>query len=199
MLCGAVAAKMVLAYHGVHNSLQGLTSDMRVRKTRGIDRLEMGVWFLDNGFDVTLKACFRSMPGRFVALPPERVNREVLRWCRRDVDCPSWTRSMFRRVYPRFIERGGLFVSRPVTATDIRDALKRREPPIMSIAVGGLYRERSWNMGHYVVPVAIRGDDMVINDPHRKRGGRKRYPVEILMHACHAHSSAVLFISPRRR
>lgn len=197
MLCGAAAARMVLAYHGRRYSVRRLAREMRVRKTRGIDRLELGVWFLENGFDVILRACFGSMPGSFVALPLERVNREVLRWCGRDVEYPSWTRRMFRRVFPRFVERGGVFVPRPVTVDDIRESLKRKEPPIMSIAVGGIYAMRTWSMGHYVVPAAVRGDDMVINDPHRKRGGRKRYPIETLMHACYMLHGAALFVRPK--
>lgn len=194
--CGAVASKMVLAYHGRNYSLRRIVREMGVRRTRGIDLPSMGSWFLENEFDATLVACLKCLPPRFVSLSPEKVNDEVLRWCRRKVEEPDHLRRLYRRVLPQFLERGGVFVPRPVAMCDLKNALRRKEPPILNLTVGGLYGIRTWSAGHYVVPAAFKGREVMINDSS-SRGGRKRYTADELLHACYAWTSGALFVKPR--
>lgn len=196
--CGAVASKMVLAYHGRSYSLRRLVSEMGVRKTRGIDLPTMGSWFLENDFDATIVVCLECLPPRFVSLSPGRVNKEVLRWCRREVKNKDDERRLYSRTLPGFLKSGGILVPRPVTLRDLKNALRRKEPPILNLTVGGLYGIRTWNAGHYVVPVAFKGREVTVNDSNRRYGGRKRYTVDELLHACYAMRSGALFVKSRK-
>ena len=153
--------------------------------------------FLNHGYDVTIIGYEEAFPNRFIELENNQVVQEVLEWCARDTQDLSWHRKALRRVYPPFFEAGGKLLPRAVTRRDIRNALRRGQPPIIAIDTVTLYLTREWTDPHYVVITGMDRDKISINDPYPDYGGRVEYDIDRFLHACYRNSGEALFIKPR--
>ena len=194
--CGAACAHMLARYYGMRISLRRLVRELRVGSS-GILTPKLGTWFLEHGFDVTIVGYEDAFPNRFIALDAEEAQAEVLKWCARETQDLSWHRKALRRVYPSFFEAGGKLLPRPVTRRDIRNALRRDQPPILAVDVVTLYLTREWTDPHFVVVTGMHRDRIALNDPYPDYGGAVEYDLDRFLHACYRTNGEALFIKPR--
>jgi len=186
---------MILAWYGYHLSLPKIATAMNVRAD-GVDLATLGSFFLDRGFGVTIEMWLNDFPNRFIGLS-QGVNKELLRWChRRGVLVDGGIK--YRKTIPEFIERGGVFIPKPVSLRKLQEALRRCHPPILNLDVATVYEyKRAKQKGHFVVPTHITDSVTTINDPNRSYGGIKTYPTERILHASYSWSAGAIFIEPR--
>jgi hypothetical protein len=201
--CGPACVKMVFAYHGMRLSLKSIANALPML-SNGIDIASLGTFFLDYGFDVSIKLWLQKWPTSF--LWGDNFERQLRQWCERNVVKPNKDRKIYRRSLPKFLEKGGQVIPSPVSLEDIKKSLEpdpntgKASPCILNINVSNLYgwRRRIKNAAHYVVPVYMDNESIGINDPNKKYGGRFRlYPISTLMHASYSLRSAVIL--PKRR
>ncbi|KPJ85978.1 hypothetical protein AMJ57_01140 [Parcubacteria bacterium SG8_24] len=197
-ICGSVAAKMIAAHYGRHLSIGRIVRETRGKN--GLAPLALGRWFLRNGFRVTIITWWDIFPARFIDLEPAEAERELRRWVRRPVSPDGyypWNRGIYRRMLPHYLDEGGRFLPRPVTWRDLRRALRQDIPPILSVDAAPLSRNRCRTDPHFLVVVGAGRETVEVNDPsYEWCGGRRTYPRDELMHACHRSGSLALLVSP---
>lgn len=196
--CGIAASKMVLRFHGYDHRFSWLAKEMHLRQ-EGTDHLDIGLFFLKEGFWVKMNCWDWAFPPRLMQMPEEMAVAEILRWARRRTkyEYRSQKRT-FRRLLPKFLAAGGQFVPRPVTPNEIRGALRRGEPPILSVNSCLLYGNNEKKTGgHYVVPCGYYKNEIFINDPSGKPyGGRKALDADFLTYASYRDDASAIFIKP---
>lgn len=92
--CGAASTRMVAAYHGIDRSLTRLVREMGVR-SYGIHNVNVGLWFLHQGFGAKIISVDEDLPPNFQAFGPSDIvhgNRVALN--------DSNLRHGGRKVYP---------------------------------------------------------------------------------------------------
>lgn len=166
--CGQVCAKMILAYHGIDKSLESIIGSLPV-SDHGTSIPSLGAFFLDHGFDVTIKMWFpKSWDKR------KTKNAAVL----------------------SYLEKGGRFVAQSVTMRDIEKTMAanpvtgKANPCIINLAI----REAR----HYVIPVGFIEDLAYINDPAAENDGNPvAHPLERALNVCGSKELAALFPVPK--
>ncbi len=196
--CGIAASQMVLRFHGHNHHFSWLAKEMHLTQD-GTDHLEIGLFFLERGFWVKINCWDWAFPPRLMQLPEEMAVAEILKWARRRIKHEYKSeKRIFRRLLSKFLAAGGQFVPRPVTIKDIRSAIRRSEPPILSVNSCLLYGTNDKKTGgHYVVPYGYYNNNILINDPSSKPyGGRKIFDADFLTYACYRSDANAIFIKP---
>lgn len=195
--CGAACARMILEYHGRKYTLRTLVKEIGVDKG-GITEAKFGLWFLKNGFGVTIQATYRYFPPSLIGLGPEEAEHEVREWCRCRANCSDPDERGFAVGFLDFFAAGGVFEPGPVTFEDLRESLISKVPPILVIDVAPLIGASHWFDPHSVVVRAAHGSDRItVNDPAARWDGVRTYDRDQLMHACHSLHGCGIFISPK--
>lgn len=193
--CGHTCAKMILAYHGIDMPLRDIVREAGTTKC-GIVPVPLGSFFLRQGFGVTIVGFDPHFPPHFARLPADRARRALADWRRR---ASYRDTADYRRYLPEFWSLGGVYLPRPVSPTDIREALRRHEPCILNLNVSVLRSLREKEAGHYVVPISFGEQTVVLNDPSGKPRGRLEYPIHEILHASYTWRSTAIFVSPEGR
>lgn len=194
--CGIVAAQMVLNFHGRNISFNRLAREMHLKK-EGTDNLDIGIFFLKEGFEITIHCWDWAFPPRLIQLPEYQATAEILKWSNRRTKHEYRSQKrIFRRLLPKFLEEGGHFIPWPVTLNAIKTAIRHGEPPILSVNSCLLYGTNDKKTGsHYVVPYGYSKNDLFINDPSSKPyGGRKVVASDFLMYASYRDNAGAIFV-----
>jgi hypothetical protein len=201
--CGHACAKMVLAYHGIDMSLRSILHRMPDPRNR-VTPFSLGIFFLEQDFDVIIKVWLPEWPSSFWC-NDDAFEKQLTRWCKRELANPSPDRLVHRVVIPEFLEEGGQIIPSPVSLQDIEESLMpdpetgMASPCILNVGVYNIYQKRT-RIGHYVVTVHIDSEFIKVNDPNSFRGGAAMpYPISSLMHACYTWASAAIFPVPKKR
>lgn len=195
--CSAACARMVLEYHGRKYTLRTLVKETGIDKG-GITEAKFGLWFLKNGFDVTIQAAYRYFPPSLIGLDFEEAKHEVREWCRRRSSCLDPDERAFAVGFLDFFAAGGAFEPGPVTFEDLRESLIRKEPPILVVDTAPLVGASGWFDPHSVVVRAVHDSDRItVNDPAARWDGVQTYDRDQLMHACHSWHACAVFIRPK--
>lgn len=199
--CGPACVKMVLAYHKIKLSLKSITNALPMLSD-GIDIASLGIFFLDYDFDVSIKLWLQEWPSSFwlECNFGDGFEKQLRWWCRRSVVKLSIGRKIYRKSFPKFLEKGGRIIPSPISLKDTKDSLKldpdtgKASPCILNLRVSNPYNSgKTKDIGHYVVPVHVDDKFIGINDPDRQYGGRvKLYPVSALIHTSSFRFAALL-------
>lgn len=198
--CGQNAMKMVLAYHGIPNEIGVIRREMKLTGQQGTYPVEIGLWFLKNGFDVSLHTQNWMCRPSWRGLSTEKLYRRLYRWsARKDVD-RTCGRTRYARALLAYLDAGGEFHARSVRMSDIEAALIRHEPPIVSVQHSMLCTLRDeWNAqtGHLVVPTGLRGSKIYYNDSWRECGQSSTHK-EDFQNATAIWGGSAIFVSPQK-
>ncbi len=189
-LCGPVCVRMLLEYFRVSKSLHNIHGELPMIKT-GVRLASMGTYFLAHGFGVQMIVYhhYPQFPGDFIKLARRTATKHIRSWCDERPNDP------LRKSIAAFIDTGGKILPRPVTEHDIKDALSANVGVLLNVNPAILYGNAITDgCGHYVIPTRMNLGRTTVNDPAY---GKKSYPTERLMLACHRWSAGALFVSKK--
>ncbi|MBI4223397.1 MAG: hypothetical protein HY609_00550 [Deltaproteobacteria bacterium] len=160
--CYQAALKMALAYFEQKErsfaDLDRLTDKLKDKWTWPTASL---IWLMENGFEIKLveKFSYRDFAARGKDYLIEKCGREV-------ADAQAFHSDLFREqaLAKQFIEKGGTVDYRIPGLQDIEQSLKDEYLIICNINANCLY-QRSGYSGHFVLPVEIGDQNIVIHDP----------------------------------
>lgn len=192
--CGAAASRMVARYYGLKRSLPRFVRELGITKTGGVPPFKLALWWLRQGYDVTIVGMPKQLPLTYMGLDSDVIRRKLDR-LRKSTD-PSCER--LRAHVRDFLAAGGRLEMRPQTVVDITAALRRGEPPIMNLNTAVRNPYPYWDVGHYVIPVVVRkrGTEIVVNDPLPSRR-RRTYRAEDLLFASYCWFGVLILVRPK--
>ncbi len=195
--CVPAAARMVMAYHGDDLPLKIIAREMGVPRHGGVDSMQAAIYLLRRGYDVRIVGWVSQYPASFSRLRGPLPADAFLAWASRDVGRTSAYRLACRLYGYEFVKRGGIIEPRPTTLQDIRDAVERREPPIVFVNVTTLWHRKMERFTHAVVPVSVSAASITLLDPSLAEG-RSRYGTDVFLHAFYRAEGESFLIRPKR-
>lgn len=192
VLCGPTCLKMLYWYYGERLDLEDIKKEMRMYNW-GTLITELGRSLLKHNFNVALTTFnTRWFPNTFKSMSSNDLKRYIIKKMHTSKKQKRLLKSMVS-----FIEEGGKLKVDIVTEKDIKKAIKSKNPPIICIDNKVLFGKKPGKRGHFVIPVGINKDKIVINDPHSKNGGIKSYDKNKIIFALYSWSASTLFIKPK--
>lgn len=195
--CLPACAAMLMAFHGRCAEIGSIASGMRTAKKSGTYTCDAGLYLLRQGFDVRIIEWDWEFPNRFLRLDRQEAGPEIRQWCRRRLRQRFCPRKKFYASLQAFVAAGGEYLPRPATLREMREELRANRPYILFIDPDMLWPVREKGEIHAVLTSAINSRNMTVQDPHRRHGGTKRYPLERIIFANHVIGGGALFARPK--
>ena len=197
-LCGLYALKMIYAYYGIQKTIRELRKAIKLHSF-GTYSADLGIDLLKSGFEVEFVVWdSRFFSPRYRKMTQRQIVFDLKRQIKKK---KKWKDALTRFIY--FIKAGGLLSPRIATLIEIQKAVKDRTPPIVCIERSSLYHtykdKLAKHRGHFVIPIAFKGKQAVINDPHPKN----KKPISVdnnqLLFAMYSQRGYVLLIKPKNK
>ncbi|HSU72686.1 MAG TPA: hypothetical protein VLJ21_02460 [Candidatus Binatia bacterium] len=191
-LCGPCTLEMFYRFHGIKRTARDVWRSV-LRRTWGTYTSELGIDLLKQGFKVQYAVwSSQRFPVEYRTMSQRKILKDLRRRARKQKRGDLALTSL-----ANFIKAGGKLEPRIATLRELRDAVKQGNPPLIGIEQHCLYKVdmpgHPYQSGHFVMPVAFKGNRVQLNDPYWET--RKPYwiTVDELLFAWYSWNGMVLF------
>ncbi len=123
-----------------------------------------------------------------------KSQKEILIYLKKNISSMKNNRQIILNLI-KFMESGGKIKIKLITLENIKNEIKKGNPPIILIERKSLYGKGIGEKPHFVIPVEISKNYVKINDPSWEFGGVKKYSPEKILYAFYRLRGIALFIN----